>query len=424
MAFKHIAEIPGYVGKEVALRGWVHRHRATKNNVFIVLRDSTGVVQCVVKKDAKFFEDAERVGIETSIAVKGTVKKDERAPGGHELTLNSFKVVGPSEEFPITKDQSTEFLLDVRHLWLRSQRMTQMMKARAYLLGYFRDWFKENGFWEVSPPILTVTGCEGGSTLFSIDYFGRKAYLSQSAQLYLEAISYSLERVYSLTPSFRAEKSRTTRHLIEYWHLEAEEAFVDNEGNMKIEEELISYACQKLAKEHPQILKFFGREPKEMLAVKPPFERLSYDEMLEELKHKGIDLPWGEDPGAKEEKALTMDRKKPLFVYNYPRGAKAFYMKKADEKHVACADLLAPEGHGEIIGGSERIWDLKELLQSIKEFGLNPKDYEWYVDLRRYGSVPHSGFGLGVERTLKWILKLEHIRDAVPFPRTINRVYP
>ncbi|MCD4740512.1 asparagine--tRNA ligase [archaeon] len=422
--FKHISEIDKNIGKTIKLRGWVYRQRAGKNNAFIVLRDATGHIQCVVRKESAFFSLASGLGIEASIELEGTVKKDERAPTGYELEIEKLKLIGESIDFPINKDQSTEFLMDVRHLWLRSQKMTNMLKARNYMIGYLREWLKNNEFWEVHAPIFTTAGCEGGSTLFPVDYFGKEVYLSQSGQMHMEIAIHSLERVYTLTPSFRAEKSKTTRHLTEYWHLEAEEAFVDNKGNMEVEEEMISHVCQSMAKNHSALLKYFGRDPKEMKSIKPPFERLSYEEMLEELKHKGVEMTWGDDPGAPQEKALTEDRKEPIFVYNYPRGTKAFYMKLLDEKHVACADMLAPEGHGEIIGGSEREWRIDELKQSMETFGLKEEDYSWYLDLRRYGSIPHSGFGLGIERTVKWILSLDHIRDAIPFPRTLNRTSP
>lgn len=422
--FKHVKDVPGYKDKEIKLRGWVYRQRAGKNNAFIVLRDSTGQVQCISKNEDPFFAIASSVGVEASVELEGIVKEDARAPGGHEIRLTGIKQIGESPDFPINKDQSTEFLMDVRHLWLRSQKMTNMVKARNCIIGYLRDWFRENEFWEVHAPIFTVAGCEGGSTLFPVDYFGKEAYLSQSGQMYMEVAIYGLERVYTLTPSFRAEKSRTTRHLTEYWHLEAEAAFVNNKGNMQIQEEMISHVCQNMAKNQPELLKFFGRQPEDMAKIKPPFERLSYEEMLEELKHKGTEMAWGDDPGAPQEKVLTKDRDKPIFVYNYPRGSKAFYMKIEDSTHVACADMLAPEGHGEIIGGSEREWRLEELKKSMKDFGLEEENYEWYLDLRRYGSVPHSGFGLGIERLVKWVLNLEHIRDSIPFPRTTNRVYP
>jgi len=299
-----------------------------------------------------------------------------------------------------------------------------VMKIKASLLKYCREWFNENNFYEVTPPTITPNACEGGTTLFEFNYFDKKAYLSQSAQLYLEALIYSLERVWSLTPSFRAEKSKTRRHLAEYWHLEAEEAWIGNEENMSIQEELISHVCQKLAKEDKDELVFFKRETRTLKNIEPPFERIKYEKAVEILKNKGFDFKYGMDFGVKEETALCSDIEKPVFITNFPKTVKPFYMKEADELTYLCADLLAPEGYGEIIGGSERETDYNKLVERMKEQNMNMKDYEWYLDLRKYGSVPHSGFGLGVERIIRWLCKLEHIRDAVPFPRTINRVYP
>jgi len=373
-----------------------------------------------VKKGAKGFDDAVKALIESSITVTGTVKKDGRAPGGYELQATDFRVTHFSETFPITKDQSTEFLLDVRHLWLRSQHLTNMLKARHFIVKYLREFFDEQGFWEISPPIITKSGCEGGSTLFSLDYFGEKAYLTQSGQLYNEAFITALEKVFILAPSFRAEKSRTVKHLTEYWHLEEEAAYFDNEDNIRLQEEMISYAAQTFARKNTDLLVHFNRKPEELLVVEPPFERMSYEEAI-----KKCGLKYGDDFGAPDEVTLTKELDKPLFVKNFPKEMKPFYMAIApDGKHALNSDLLAPRGHGEIIGGSQREWEYDKLVSRMKAEGLNMKDYEWYLDLRRYGSVPHSGFGLGVERLVKWMLNLEHIRDAVAFPRVINRAYP
>jgi asparaginyl-tRNA synthetase len=426
MGFSKVQDAPKFAGKRITLRGWVYRQRAGKNVAFIVLRDASGTIQCTVKEGNPDFGKASSITVESSVELHGKIRKDERAPGGYELEVEKLNIIQKAERFPITKDQSVEWLLDTRHLWLRSQKLTNVLKVRQYVMDYMREWFKDNDFWEVQPPILTQAGCEGGSTLFKLKYFDDYAYLTQSGQLYNEVFTTSLERIFVFAPSFRAEKSRTTRHLAEYWHLEEEAAFVDNEGNMEIQEGLVSHACQKLAKEHPDLLEFFGRDPRDLLAVKPPFDRMSYDEAIEAVQKKGGKIKWGEDMGTEEERLLTQDLKAPLFVYNYPAHIKAFYMRIDPEnpKTVLCDDLLAPEGHGEIIGGSERIWELGELLQAIKDWKLDPKDYGWYIDLRKYGSVPHSGFGLGFERIIKWILRLEHIRDAIAFPRTINRVKP
>ncbi len=429
--FKHISEVmsPKFEGKEARVRGWIHRKRSGGGMQFIVVRDSTGIIQVAVKKDAvgeRAWNDAEEALIESSVNVNGIVKSDKRAPGGYELAASDFSAVQKSEIFPISKDQSTEFLLDVRHLWLRSQKLTNIMKARHHIVAYLREFFYAREFWELAPPIITKSGCEGGSTLFNLKYFDTEAYLTQSGQLYNEAFITALEKVFVLAPSFRAEPSRTVRHLTEYWHLEPEMAYYDNKMNMELQEEMIEYVCQKLAKEHAELLLALGRKPEDLQKVKKPFKRMSYADAIDFLAKKGMKIAGSKDFGADEEEALTKGLDKPVFVHNYPKSVKAFYMREDPDNPgtALCADLLAPEGHGEIIGGSERIWQLDELLARMKEEKMNTKDYEWYIDLRRYGSVPHSGFGLGIERLVKWLLNLDHIRDAIPFPRTINRVYP
>jgi len=410
-------------GDEVSLRGWVHRSRSSGGLAFVVVRDASGVMQCAVKKGVvpeTDFEAAGKAFIESAVEVYGTVKRDERAPGGWELQATRFKLTHQGEAFPITEDQSVEFLLDKRHLWLRSQKLTSVMKARHYIVKYLRDFFDEQGFWELSPPIITKSGCEGGSTLFELDYFGEKAYLTQSGQLYNEAFITSLEKVFILAPSFRAEKSRTNKHLTEYWHLEEEAAHFDNEDNMRLQEELVSSVARGLVENNSKLLKNFGRKPEDLMAIEPPFYRMKYDEAVEKC---GIE--WGEDFGVPQEELLTSGLEKPVFITNFPAKIKPFYMETTlDGKYALNADLLAPEGHGEIIGGSQRVWEYDKLVARMRAAGLDLKDYEWYLDLRRYGSVPHSGFGLGVERLVKWLLNLEHIRDAVPFPRVINRAYP
>ena len=429
MGFTPIKDILAgkYEDQEVNVRGWIYRTRSSGKIAFITVRDSSGIIQITVAKndvEEKDFENAKKALIESSVAVNGVIAKDERAPGGYEIRAKKFELVGKADVFPITEYQSEEFLLDKRHLWIRSRELMNVMKIKASLLKYCREWFNENNFYEVTPPTITPNACEGGTTLFEFNYFDKKAYLSQSAQLYLEALIYSLERVWSLTPSFRAEKSKTRRHLAEYWHLEAEEAWIGNEENMSIQEELISHVCQKLAKEDKDELVFFKRETRTLKNIEPPFERIKYEKAVEILKNKGFDFKYGMDFGVKEETALCSDIEKPVFITNFPKTVKPFYMKEADELTYLCADLLAPEGYGEIIGGSERETDYNKLVERMKEQNMNMKDYEWYLDLRKYGSVPHSGFGLGVERIIRWLCKLEHIRDAVPFPRTINRVYP
>ena len=429
--FSQIAEVmaPEFEGKEVQLRGWVYRKRTGGKMEFVLLRDASGVIQCTVKQDKvpeQDWENANKALIESSVTVKGVVKPDTRAPGGYELQATGFDVTHFSEIFPISKDQSTEFLLDVRHLWLRSQRLTNIMKVRDYVTRYFREFFEKEGFWEVTPPILTKAGCEGGSSLFELDYFGDKAYLTQSGQLYNEVFITALEKIFIFAPSFRAEKSRTTKHLCEYWHLEMEAAYYDNEENMRFQENMVSFVCNKLADEHPDLLEFFEVNPEDLKAIKPPFPRITYDEALEILAKQGRKKETKGDFGAEDERIITEGHKTPVFVTEWPAAIKAFYMERMPDKpdRVLASDMLAPNGHGEVIGGSQRVWELDKLMEIVKKEGLSEKDYEWYIDMRKYGSVPHSGFGLGMERFVKWVLNLDHIRDAVPFPRVLNRVYP
>lgn len=417
-------------GKEVALRGWVHRHRASGNMVFAVIRDPSGIIQVAIKKDKvsdKDWKEANEAYVESSLTVTGVVKKDERAPGGYEIQASGFALISRGEPFPIAKDLSEEYLLDIRHLWVRSQKMTAIMKARHHIVNYLREFLDEReGFYEIAPPIITKSGCEGGSTLFEMDYFGEKAYLTQSSQMYAEVFVFALGKVYVFAPSFRAEKSRTIRHLAEYWHLEPEMAFYDQKMNMEFQESMVQYAVEKMIKNHPELLRACGRDPLDLEKVTLPFERLDYAKAIERVNELGGKMDHGQDFGADEEAILTKEMKKPMFVHNFPKEIKAFYMKEDPAKPgtVLNSDLLAPAGHGEIIGGSERIWHYDELVERMKEQKLEIKNYQWYVDLRRYGSVPHSGFGLGVERFVKWMLNLDHIRDAIPFPRTITRCYP
>lgn len=425
----YIQDLKTKIGEPVELTAWVHRKRSHGSLLFLVLRDSTGVVQASIKKDQcedVSFNNACDVTLESVVTVKGTVIEDKRAPTGIEIRVNNFNSESLAADFPLQEDTGMEVLLDYRHLHLRSIRLTQIMKARQHLMDYLREFFKQEGFWEVYPPIFTVAGCEGGSTLFGLDYYGDQVYLSQSAQLYLEVLILSLEKVYAYTPSFRAEKSRTPKHVTEYWHLEQEAAFYDNEDNMKFQENMISYVCQKMAEEQGDLLKELGRTPEDLKKVNPPFYRLTYDETIEKLQEHGIDKEWGDDLGTEDEYALTNGLDKPLFVWKWPRTAKPFYMKldPTNEEYVLNDDLLAPDGHSELIGGSQRIHDHDELMQRIEEENMDPAAYEWYIDLRKYGTVPHSGFGLGTERLLKWVLDLEHIRDTIPFPRTPRRYYP
>jgi asparaginyl-tRNA synthetase len=417
------------VGKKVQVRGWIYRTRSSGGIVFAVLRDVSGIIQTTVKKGAvsdKDFEDAQKAGIESSVMIEGEIAEDKRAPGGFEIRATRFQVFGFSEGFPITEYQSTELLLDLRHLWIRSREQTAVSKVKASLLRGAREWFHDNDYIEVTPPIITGVAPEDSTTLFQVKYFDRIAYLSQSAQFYLESLVFSLDKVYSLTPSFRAEKSRTPRHLAEYWHMEMEAAWLENEDNMKVQEQLITSMLQNAVKECHDELSSLKRDPATLKGIEPPFERVKYEEAMETLQKKGFEVSWGSDLGAIEERALTQDRTVPMFVVNYPKELKPFYMKEnpEDTRTYKNSDLLAPEGYGEIVGGSERETDYALMLDRLREKGEGIEDYKWYLDLRKYGSVPHSGFGLGLERIVTWVCKLDHIRDSIPFPRTVARVYP
>lgn len=430
-----IAESTKKLGKEVSLRGWIHRKRESGSIIFVVLRDVTGLMQVAVKKDAvseKAWKAASEATIESSVKVTGTVHEDKRAPTGFEIEAKEFENIQVAEPYPITEYQSVELLLDKRHLWLRSQKMINVMKARSYIFRYAREFLDKKGFFEVTPPIITTSGGETGADMFEIDFFGKKAYLTESSQLYAEAMEFALDRVYSFVPSFRAENSRTVKHLAEYWHLEPEMPFFTNEQAMALEERLVSHIANRLATRNTDILKVVNVDPQTLLAIKPPFERISYEKALEILNQKGTKLKWGDDFGVEEEKLLTEDKDKPIFVHSWPREIKPFYMpiNPKDPRTVLSSDMLAPKGHGEIIGSGVREWRMKELLERMKEveerkgIKFNMKNYEWWIDLRRYGSIPHAGFGMGVERVIKWMLNLDHIRDAIPFPRMSNRLEP
>lgn len=427
----HISDIlnEGSVGTQTVVRGWVYRSRGSGSLIFIVVRDSTGIVQVVVEKGSvtsEEFDMAKRVTIETSIEVEGTCFKEKKAVTGYEIHATRIKVYQIAEAFPITKDKSDEFLLDIRHLWLRSREMTAVMKMRETVVQAIRSYMKENDYYEVQPPMFVAGMVEGGSTLFEVPYFGDKAYLTQSSQFYLEAFMYSLENVYTISPSFRAEKSRTRRHVTEFSHYEAEAAWIGNQEMMDLEEDLIVYIAEKLLKRNKAELEIVKRDPSRLKGVEKPFYRYRYEKVIEIGRDKGLQLSDVADLGEKEERSITEDFDKPIFVYNFPVQLKPFYHRPdpEDGSHVLNHDLLAPEGYGEVIGGGERIWDKKELVDRMKSEGLNPEDYQWYVDLRSYGSVPHSGFGLGIDRLVTWLAGLDHINKVIPFPRTIRRLQP
>ncbi|UCC57966.1 MAG: asparagine--tRNA ligase [Candidatus Bathyarchaeum sp.] len=412
-------------GKQVNVRGWVYRKRTGKKVVFVVLRDATGIIQCTVKRDSLSWDEAQKVSIESSVTVSGTVRSDGRAPGGFEISINELKIVGLAEAFPITKDQSEEFRRDVRHLWLRSQKMNAIMKIRSKVLKLVHEFFRKKTFIEVSPPMFISSAVEGGATLFGVKYFDRDLYLTQSAQLHLEVLIASLEKVYCIAPSFRAEKSRTIRHLAEYWHIEAEQAFATMEDLMRLEEDLVSHICQEVAKDCKNELETLNVDTKRLAEVQPPFPRITYDQAIEKLSKMGYKVKWGMDFGFEDEKALAKEFGKPFFVYAYPKESKAFYCKMYEEnpKLVMSVDMIVPN-IGELATGGSRIDDKEKLIVRLKEFGLKEEDYDWYIDQRRYGTTPHGGFGMGVERLLAWMLNLETVMETIPFPRTTRRYYP
>ncbi|WP_434731473.1 asparagine--tRNA ligase [Thermogladius sp. KZ2Tp1] len=418
------------VGKRVCLRGWIYRRSVVGGKAFVRVRDSTGVVQVVVDEAVlgeELVKTLKDIGLEASVEACGTVTKQPRAPTGYEVVADYFRVLGYSRDFPIKGGEGVEYLLDNRHLVIRSPKYTAIWKIKHTILDAGREWFKKDGWWEVTPPILTASACEGGATLFPVQYFEKQAYLSQSAQLYLEVMIFSLEKVWSLTPSFRAEQSRTRRHLAEYWHLEAEAAWYDMNDMMRVVESLVSHIVNRVLEERRRELDALGRNVDFLkTAVETPYPRVKYDEAIEILQKKGVDIKWGSDLGADEERLLTQEFDRPFFVTHFPKEVKSFYMKldPEDPRVVLGFDLLAPEGYGEVVGGSQREDDYDKLLQRIVENGYNVDDYKWYLDLRKYGSVVHSGFGLGIERLLMWIAGLEHIRDAMPFPRFRGRIYP
>ena len=414
----------------VRLRGWLHNKRSSGGILFLILRDGTGFLQCTAKRDqlGEKFTEIETLPLESTLEVEGEVARDPRAPRGYELRIRDLQVLQRShEDFPIAKKyHGPEFLLDNRHFWIRSRKMQTILRLRAILIEEARSWLKDHGYLEVQVPTLVSAAVEGGSTLFEVKYFDEKAYLTQSWQLYGEAMIASLGKIYTLAPSFRAEKSRTRRHLTEYWHLELEEPWLDLEGLIRVEEELLLHICHQVASRASDELKEVGRNPDELANLKPHFPTITYDRAVELIRKSDSSFEWGTDLGYNQEKILTKDFSTPFFVTHYPKGVKAFYhMPDPTRPEVTLSvDLLAPEGYGEITGGGQRIHDYDQLMQRINEEHLNPEHYSWYLDLRKYGTTPHSGFGMGIERAVAWICKLKHIRDASAFPRLMNRIRP
>lgn len=426
----YINDVSKYDGKKVLIRGWLYNKRSSGNIVFLLVRDGTGMLQCVVSKnnvDNKVFKSAQKVTQESSLIVTGNIRKEERAIGGYELFINDIKILQIVSDYPITpKSHGVGFLMKNRHLWLRSKKQHAILKIRAEVIKACREYLDKNGFINIDTPILTPAACEGTSTLFETKYFDQMAYLSQSGQLYNEATIMSFGKVYCYGPTFRAEKSKTRRHLMEFWMIEPEMAYFDWEDNIEVQEEFVTYIVQTVLKNRRSELEILERNSSKLEIIKPPFPKISYDEALEILKKEGKDINWGDDFGAGEETIISKSFDKPVFIHHYPMKCKAFYMKPDPERPGVSLsnDLIAPEGYGEIIGGGQRIDNLELLEEKIKEHNLPRDAFKWYLDLRKYGTVPHSGFGLGIERTVAWICKLKHIRETIPFPRLLYKIYP
>lgn len=426
-----ISEVYKFVGQEVKIGAWLANKRSSGKIAFLQLRDGTGFIQGVVVKSEvpeEIFQTAKSVTQESSLFVTAVVQEDERSPIGYELLIKEVEVIHQAVDYPITpKEHGTEFLMDNRHLWLRSRRQHAVMKIRNEIIRATYEFFNQNGFVKVDPPILTGSAPEGTTELFATKYFDENAYLSQSGQLYMEAAAMALGKVFSFGPTFRAEKSKTRRHLIEFWMIEPEMAFYEFEDNLKVQEEYVSYVVQSVLENCKIELKTLSRDTGKLEQIKAPFPRISYDDAIKFLHEKGFDdIEWGDDFGAPHETAIAESYDKPVFITHYPTTLKPFYMQpdanRADV--VLCADLIAPEGYGEIVGGSQRIHDFELLKQRMEEHQLESDAYKWYLELRKYGSVPHSGFGLGLERTVAWISGVEHVRETIPFPRLLNRLYP
>jgi asparaginyl-tRNA synthetase len=427
----YINQLKDHVGKEVTLQGWLFNKRSSGKIRFVILRDGTGYVQCVYFKgnvSEEVFDLADKIGQESSIIVTGKVKEDPKQVGGFELDATGLIVIQNAKDYPITpKEHGPEFLLDHRHLWLRSKKQVAIMRIRHRIVKAIRDFFDDRGFVLMDPPILTPNAVEGTSTLFETPYFDLgNAYLTQSGQLYAEAGAMAHGKVYTFGPTFRAEKSKTRRHLTEFWMCEPEVAFADLNDDMDLAEEMLEYIVQTVLKERAEELKILDRDTSKLEKVIRPFPRISYDEAVQILHKNGVNFEWGNDFGAPDETVIVQQFDRPVMVHRYPAEVKAFYMKRDLEnpKVALAVDVLAPEGYGEIIGGSQREDSLDELISRIKEHNLPQEVFEWYLDLRRYGTVPHAGFGIGLERTVSWICGLDHLREAIPFPRMIYRNTP
>jgi len=426
-----ISQLPKYKEQIVTIGAWLTNKRSSGKIAFLQLRDGTGFIQGVVVKNdvsEETFNLAKGLTQETSMYITGKIVEDTRSSFGYEMQVSEIEVIHEATDYPITpKEHGTEFLMDHRHLWLRSKKQHAVMKIRNEIIRSTYQFFNENDFVKIDPPILTGSSAEGTTELFHTKYFEEEAYLSQSGQLYMEAAAMAFGKVFSFGPTFRAEKSKTRRHLIEFWMIEPEMAFVDHEESLKIQENYVSFIVQSVLENCKLELEVLERDTSKLEQIKAPFPRISYDNAIELLKEKGFtDIEWGEDFGAPHETAIAESFDKPVFITNYPAEIKAFYMKPDPNRPdvVLCADLIAPEGYGEIIGGSQRIDDLELMKERYEQHGLTGPAYKWYLELRQYGSVPHSGFGLGLERTVAWLSGVDHVRETIPFPRLLNRLYP
>lgn len=425
-----ISELPGHAGERVAVRGWIANKRSSGKIAFLQVRDGSGVVQAVASRadiSEQAWADAERATQESTVRLTGTVRADKRAPGGVEISLNDFAVDYLTAEFPIApKDHGTAFLMENRHLWLRSSRQRAALRVRSEAEQAIRDFFYQRGFTLIDSPILTPAACEGTSTLFETDYFGEKAYLSQSGQLYLEPAAAALGKVYCFGPTFRAEKSKTRRHLMEFWMVEPEVAFLEFDGLCELAEQFVSYCVGRVLERAAEDLKTLERDTSKLASVVAPFPRITYSEAIELLKKDGFPIQWGDDIGGDEETALANKFDRPVMVSRYPTAIKAFYMQPDPQNPdvVLGLDMLAPEGYGEIIGGSQRIHDHDLLKSRIEANGLPVEAFQWYLDVRKYGSFPHSGFGMGLERFVAWMCGLPHLRETIPYPRLLYKIYP
>jgi len=430
MKWIYIEDIAQFKGQEVELRGWVYNKRSSGKARFLLIRDGTGIIQGTIfkpEKDHPLFKKFDSLTQESSLIVRGLVKEDKRAPGGFEIEIGEIDILQLAQEYPITpKEHSTPFLMEHRHLWLRSRKQHALLQVRAELVKAIRDFFDGRGFRLMDTPILTPSACEGTTTLFETEYFDQKAYMSQSGQLYNEATAMAFGKVYCFGPTFRAEKSKTRKHLIEFWMVEPEVAFATLDDIIELGEDFVVFLVERILEKRKKELEILERDTKPLEAIKKPFPRTTYDDALRMIKEKGSKMEWGDDFGAPDEALLSEIYNLPVVITHFPALIKAFYMQPDEERPevVLGVDMIAPEGFGEIIGGGQRIHDLALLEKKIKEFKLPRDAYEWYLDLRKYGSVPHSGFGLGVERTLAWICGIKHIRETIPFPRLLYKIYP